>query len=265
MTLLLPISLIAPPSPPLFFATTGTYWNLRKFVEELVEQNGQANILALVTSAEKEKMKECLDLLSTRSRVDKRIIRLSAMHQRTLHVSLSLARLADPYGKTLLCAGVGRFISDLQKLRSALVQKQKLSALGVMAEGIAHEIRNPLTAASAAAQFLMDYEEDDPEFVKECSKRIYDGLNKVSEIIDSLLRFSRNSFPLIDMDELDMREVITEAVRSFEHKTARQNIELVTDLPDEPVPVNGQESLLQQMMAEPDPQLSERHARRRKD
>ena len=53
---------------------------------------------------------------------------------------------------------VGHNLTEGLKFEAQLVQAQKLAALGVMAGGIAHELRNPLAICSSAAQFLMQEE-----------------------------------------------------------------------------------------------------------
>ena len=80
---------------------------------------------------------------------------------------------------------VGRDLSERRKLEAQLLRSQKLAALGVMAGGIAHEIRNPLAICLAAAQFLDD-DDIGRELRKECvdedSDRAYTELRSLSRI-----------------------------------------------------------------------------------
>jgi hypothetical protein len=71
--------------------------------------------------------------------------------------------MKDDVGRVVAIVVVGRDLTERRKFEAQLLQSQKLAALGVLAGGIAHEIRNPLAISSSAAQFLLE-DPDDPEF-----------------------------------------------------------------------------------------------------
>ena len=85
---------------------------------------------------------------------------------------------------------MGRDQTERRKLETQLLQSQKFTALGVMAGRIAHEIRNPLAICSSGVQFLMD-ENIAAQFRRECTEKIHAGIQRVSDIIENLLRFAR--------------------------------------------------------------------------
>jgi len=103
-----------------------------------------------------------------------------------------ISPMEDEMNQTVGIVAVGRDLTERRKLETQLLQSQKLAALGVMAGGIAHEIRNPLTICSSAAQFLRD-DVVDTDFRKECAEKIYKGINRISTIIENLLKFARPS------------------------------------------------------------------------
>jgi PAS domain S-box-containing protein len=140
---------------------------------------------------------------------------------------------------------VGRDLTERRKLEMQLLQSQKLAALGVMAGGIAHEIRNPLAICSSGAQFLME-ENITPEFRKECAHKIHAGIQRASVIIENLLRFAhpsaRTNVALIDLCSL------VEETRTLVATQAKiQKIEVGCSALREPVMIPGVESLLQQV------------------
>ncbi|MFH1416264.1 MAG: PAS domain S-box protein [Elusimicrobiota bacterium] len=86
---------------------------------------------------------------------------------------------------------VGRDITELINKDRELQQAQKLSAIGQLASGVAHEINNPLSALSGEIQWLMEKTEDKKlmkslEFMNKVSTRIAD-------IVTKLLAFSRDT------------------------------------------------------------------------
>lgn len=144
--------------------------------------------------------------------------------------------------------GVGRDLTERRKFEMQILQSHKLAALGVMAGGIAHEIRNPLAIASSAAQFLM---EDDitSEFQKECAQKVYAGIQRASVIIGNLLRFAHPSARAdarADMEGVDLLSVLTECLTLIGSQAKIQRIELRPDFPEGLVLILGLAGLLEQ-------------------
>ncbi|MBI4409093.1 MAG: PAS domain-containing protein, partial [Gemmatimonadetes bacterium] len=72
-------------------------------------------------------------------------------------------------GRVTAVVGVGRDLTEKRQLELRLIQSAKMAALGEMAGGIAHEVRNPQAIASAAAQILLK-RGDDPALRRECAE-----------------------------------------------------------------------------------------------
>ena len=150
--------------------------------------------------------------------------------------------LSRPTGAVL----VGRDLSLQRELEAQLRQSQKLAALGVMAGGIAHEVRNPLAICSSAAQFLLE-DETAPGFHRECAEKIQNATLRASGIIENLLRFARPSAK-IDMEQVDICSVLSNAVALVANEARMANIELRTEFADgPPVLINGNADLLTQV------------------
>jgi PAS domain S-box-containing protein len=170
---------------------------------------------------------------------------LIARHGDTISVSWVLSPMKDDSLRTVGIVAVGRDLTELRKFESQLFQSQKLAALGVMAGGIAHEIRNPLAISSSAAQFLMD-DDITSEFQEECAEKILTGIQRASIIIENLLRFARPS-QRSEMVEVDLISIIKETLNLVKNQARIQKIEIGLQLPKKPVLISGNESLLQQV------------------
>ncbi|ABM03080.1 PAS/PAC sensor signal transduction histidine kinase [Psychromonas ingrahamii 37] len=153
--------------------------------------------------------------------------------------------MKDDDAKTVGIVAVGRDLTEQRKLEVELRQSQKLAALGVMAGGIAHEIRNPLAVCSSAAQFLM--EEGLPlEFRTECAEKIQVSLEKASCIIENLLRFSRPSSEQ-NMVPVDLDTVLCETIMLIANQAKVYKIEIVYQPIGKCGSVSGIFTLLQQV------------------
>jgi PAS domain S-box-containing protein len=162
-----------------------------------------------------------------------------------LAISWVFSPMKDDREQTVAIVAVGRDLTERRKFEQQLLQSQKLAALGVMAGGIAHEIRTPLAISSSAAQFLM---EDDltPEFRKECAAKVQIGLHRASTIIENLLRFARPA-GRSDVTEVNLSSVLEEALTLVANQARIQKIDIVRDLPPGALRVSGVASLLEQV------------------
>lgn len=160
-------------------------------------------------------------------------------------VSWVFSPMKDDGLQTVGVVAVGRDLTEQRKFEMQLLQSQKLTALGVMAGGIAHEIRNPLAICSSAAQFLLDHEIT-PDFRRECADKIHTAIHRASFVIENLLKFARAPVKT-DMNKINLLAVIQETLTMVTNQARIQKIELVSDLPEKAVFISGNTTLLQQM------------------
>ena len=156
-----------------------------------------------------------------------------------------LSPLRDEMSQSVGLVMVGRDLTERRKLEWQLLQSQKLAALGVMAGGIAHEIRNPLAICSSCAQFLMQ-DDIDEQFRHECAQKIHAGIQRASVTIENLLKFAHPSTKT-DTALLNLCSLIEETLCLVASQAKIQKIETICSFSKETVTISGVESLLQQV------------------
>jgi signal transduction histidine kinase len=154
--------------------------------------------------------------------------------------------MRDADRRVIALVAVGRDLTERREFEAQLLQNEKLAALGVLAGGIAHELRNPLAVVSAAAQLLQD-KSLPPDGAEDCVQRICHGVVRMAGIIEGLLSFARPPDKGRKTD-LDLRPIITEALTAMANHGALTKYELLTKFPGEPVTVHGNACLLQQLV-----------------
>ncbi|MGB6064514.1 MAG: PAS domain S-box protein [Desulfomonilaceae bacterium] len=164
---------------------------------------------------------------------------------RRIPISWVLSPMKDETGRLVGMVAVGRDLSEHRKLERQLRQSQKLAALGVMAGGIAHEVRNPLAICYSAAQFLSE-SEFNSEFHRECVERILANIQKASVIIENLLRFARPS-AATNMTLVDIVSVLQDTLKLVDNQAKIQKITVRADIDIQQEIVRGNQSLLQQV------------------
>ena len=163
-----------------------------------------------------------------------------------IRVSWVFSPMKDEYAKTMAIVGLGRDLTERLKLEAELLKSQKFAALGVMAGGIAHEIRNPLAICSSAAQFLQN-DTISPEFRKECGEKIFTGIQRASIIIENLLRFARPSTNS-HMDTVSLNSLVGETIPLVRNQAKIQKIEIKTEMCRQDVLIHANASMLQQVL-----------------
>ena len=150
-------------------------------------------------------------------------------------------------GKIQGYVGVGIDLTDRKKLERELLQSQKLASLGILSEGIAHELRNPLGYASSAAQLLLT-KNDLPEAQRrKYGEVIYNGVEKANKIIENLLLIGKPKGQLMKAN-IDLREPIAEAQSMLSAHPMAVNISLDIDLPAGMAVVFGNREMLVQLL-----------------
>jgi len=116
-------------------------------------------------------------------------------------------------------------LRDLRKIRAMeeqLVRSHRLAALGRMAAGIAHEIRNPLGTLRGFAQYFRAKADDEASI--EYSSLMIGEVDRLNESISFLLEFSRPRDP--ELVRLDTTELLEKSCKLLEHDLAEKKISL---------------------------------------
>ena len=135
-------------------------------------------------------------------------------------------------------------ITDRSELERRLVQADKLSSIGLLAAGVAHEVNTPLAVISTYAQMLAKQVSGDDQKSKLLEK-IAKQTFRASEIVNSLLNFSRTS--PTDFGEVDLNRVVRETVALVEHQFQKTGVATLVSLADDLPLVRANSGKLQQV------------------
>jgi len=126
-----------------------------------------------------------------------------------LQLRLTRTAIRDEEGKYLGSSVIAYDITEQKRLEQQLIHSEKLSAVGQLAAGIAHEVGSPLTAISSLAQLLYEKSEDDWD--KDKLKIIREQIERISRIVRELVNFSK---PIsTSVGEVSVNKVIEEAAQ----------------------------------------------------
>lgn len=138
-----------------------------------------------------------------------------------LHVSCSplVGNDNENIGKVLII----RDMSSIKEMELQLERSRRMAALGKMAAGIAHEIRNPLGTLRGFAQFFGSQPETS-EDGRNYSRLMISEIDRLNQTISGLLQFSRPRRP--QFKEVAIDELFHRAISMMESDVAAKNVDL---------------------------------------
>jgi two-component system NtrC family sensor kinase len=139
-------------------------------------------------------------------------------------------QLAISFERTRLYTETKRAYQDLRNTQEQLLQSEKMSALGRMISGVAHELNNPLTAILGYAQ-LLEAEALTGQ-AKDFLGKLYKQVQRTQKIVYNLLSFSRQHKPY--KGKIDLAQVLEETLSLREPDLKLNNILVVRSI--QPVP-----------------------------
>jgi PAS domain S-box-containing protein len=143
---------------------------------------------------------------------------------RALVLNIALAPLQDVQGQT----GALVVIEDVTtriSLEEQLQQREKLSSIGLLAAGVAHEVNTPLTGVSSYTQMLLAMlNENDPKHA--LLQKVRTQAERATNIVNNLLNFSRTG-SATEFGEVDVARVLDDTLQLLEPQLRRSQIQIV--------------------------------------
>jgi two-component system, NtrC family, sensor kinase len=161
---------------------------------------------------------------------------------RTTNIAIAplLSRDFVPVGRIVLVDD----ITERVTLETQLAQADKLSSIGLLAAGVAHEINTPLAVISSYAQMLAKQLRGDARLGPVLDKITQQSF-RAAEIANGLLNFSRTS--TTEFRSTDLNQVVRDTLSLLEHQFKTAQIVVDLDLVDELPPIHGNPGKLQQV------------------
>jgi PAS domain S-box-containing protein len=165
-----------------------------------------------------------------------------AGEQRAVNIAIAplLSRDFVAVGRIILVDDITERVS----LETQLAQADKLSSIGLLAAGVAHEINTPLAVISSYAQMLSKQMRGDARFGPVLEK-ITQQTFRASEIANGLLNFSRTS--TTEFRETNLNQVIRDTLSLLDHQFKTAQVVIDLDLADNLPPIQGNPGKLQQV------------------
>jgi two-component system sensor histidine kinase HydH len=147
-------------------------------------------------------------------------------------VSVSASKIINEEGQFIGQVLIIRDLGEVRRLQGEIRRKEKLAAIGGLAAGVAHEIRNPLSSIKGIASYFknkFDENSDDEEM----AGVMIEEVERLNRVISELLEFARP--PEIKLKTTDVNSLIEHSVRLIEKEASSKEIVIKLDLSQQPL------------------------------
>ncbi|HPC17629.1 MAG TPA: ATP-binding protein [Candidatus Hydrogenedentes bacterium] len=134
--------------------------------------------------------------------------------------------------------------TQIKRLEQNVKRADRLSSIGTLAAGMAHEVKNPLVSIKTFTQ-LLPSRFDDADFRRTFSEVVPHEVERIDAIVSRLLNFARPK--PVDFSRQDLRRIIEHVLALVENQTRKAGIEVRADFPEESLSVYGDEQQLHQV------------------
>lgn len=138
-----------------------------------------------------------------------------------INTSMTISPLRDAEGKIIGATRICRDITGLKKAEERLIQAERLSSLGELTAGIAHELRNPLAGIKINTQVLAR-KKDLSETERRILESTQEGIEKIQKIVEDMLHFARPK--AAHFKEEDINGVIEKSLSILQTTLKKGNI-----------------------------------------
>jgi two-component system, NtrC family, sensor kinase len=154
------------------------------------------------------------------------ILNLGHKEDHEIYANEELELLSTLANQAAIAIENARLYENLKQSQNTLRRADRLSSLGLLTAGLAHEIRNPLVAIRTFTQLLPE-RYDDAEFREGFQGLALKEVDRICGLINDLLSFARPSRP--NVAEEDMNDVVDAIARILETEAKEKGVQITRD------------------------------------
>jgi len=186
-------------------------------------------------------LKECL--LEKKNITQEIILDEKGLKKKILDLNTSF--LADESGEITGVVAVIRDITEIKDLNEEVARHKRLSALGKLSAGIAHEIRNPLSSIRGLAQFVYNsFSKTDER--KEDLNTIIQEVDRLNKLVVQVLDFAKLQKP--NLTRFSLNDLIGKITELFKLETKNKQINFSSELSPDISQIQADEDQVRQIL-----------------
>jgi len=142
-------------------------------------------------------------------------------------ISVSASKIINEEGRFVGQVLIIRDLGEIRRLQDEIRRKEKLAAIGGLAAGVAHEIRNPLSSIKGIASYFKSKFDDDSDD-KEAAGVMIQEVDRLNRVISELLEFARPT--QLNLKATDVNDILEHSVRLIQQEAATKGVTIKLNL-----------------------------------
>lgn len=180
---------------------------------------------ALITEVSERKQAECM-LEQSRDKLEKQAQELNMQLKETEKAhEIMMSMLED---NNTIREALEKSLAELKQAQEMMVQVAKLGAVGQLASGVAHEVKNPLGIILQGINYMENKIPEKEKDVREVLEMMKDGINRADKIINGLLDFSKST--KLDLKKEDINSVLESSIDLAQVSSRFTGVQIVKEM-----------------------------------
>ncbi len=180
---------------------------------------------ALITEVSERKQAECM-LEQSKDQFEKQAQELNIrLGERVKTHEIMMSMLED---NNMIRDALEKSLAELKQTQEMMVQVAKLSAVGQLASGVAHEVKNPLGIILQGINYLENKISGKEKDTCEVLEMMKDGIGRADKIINGLLDFSKST--KLDLQQEDINSVLESSINLAQVSSKFSGVQIVKEM-----------------------------------
>lgn len=142
---------------------------------------------------------------------------------REIITNMTLSPIRDAEGRIIGMTRICKDVTQMKRAEERLLLTERLTSLGELTAGVAHELRNPLAGIKINTQILLR-KKDLSETERRLLESIEEGIEKIQKIVEEMLHFAKPK--RAEFREAQINSVVEDSLNIFQTKLKKANISL---------------------------------------
>jgi len=170
------------------------------------------------------------DTLEQRQTSSSREINIYSLNGKKIPIGITTSLLRDKKNTFLGIVVTFKDLEHIKHLEEQMRRADRLAAVGSLAAGIAHEIRNPLGSIKGLVQLLAEDLKADDQKISYAAV-IVKEVDRLNKVVEELLSFARPDDSELEVNfvELNLNEVIDQTLLLASHDSKKENIKIIKE------------------------------------
>ncbi len=135
-------------------------------------------------------------------------------------------------------------MTQIKQLEEEIRRTEKLASLGVMAAGLAHEIKNPLVAIKTFAD-LFPKRYNDSEFREVYAKVLNEEIDRINNLVEQVLLFAKPQ--ILKFEQVNLTELLNSTLTLLNFQFSDKKVKIIKNLPNQDIIIKGDREKLKQV------------------